>query len=47
MDESEIEIEEGRIYEKDIENMFGRKVALSLIAVNWKHKEAAIKLIFK
>jgi hypothetical protein len=47
MEESEIEIEEGRVYEKDIENMFGRKVALALIAVNWKHKEAAIKLIFK
>lgn len=47
MDDTEIEVEEGRPYERDIENVFGRKIALSLIAINWKYKEIALKLIFK
>ena len=36
MDDSEIEVEEGRTYERDIEKIFGRKIALALIALNWK-----------
>jgi hypothetical protein len=47
MEDSEIEVEEGRPYERDIENIFGRKIALGLIAVNWKYKETALKIIFK
>lgn len=47
MPDSEIEVEEGRPYEKDIENIFGRKIALGLIAINWKFKETALKIIFK
>jgi len=47
MNDAEIEAEEGRIYEKDIEVVFGRKIALGLIAVNWKYKEVALKLIYK
>lgn len=47
MDESEIEIEEGKNYEKDIEKVFGRKIALGLISMNWKYKEVAMKIIYK
>jgi hypothetical protein len=47
MDDSEIEVEEGKNYEREIENIFGRKIALALIAVNWKFKELALKMIFK
>ena len=47
MEDSEIEVEEGRTYERDIENIFGRKIALGLMAVNWKFKELALKVIFK
>eukprot|EP00347_Sterkiella_histriomuscorum_P001332 403372439 len=47
MQDSEIEVEEGRPYERDIENIFGRKLALGLIAINWKFKETALKIIFK
>lgn len=47
MEDSEIEVEEGRNYEKDIEAVFGRKIALGLLAVNWKFKELALKIIYK
>jgi hypothetical protein len=47
MEDSEIEVEEGRTYEKDVEAVFGRKIALGLIALNWKYKELALKIIFK
>ena len=47
MQDSEIEVEEGRPYERDVENIFGRKIALGLIALNWKFKETALKIIFK
>lgn len=47
MEDSEIEVEEGRTYERDIENIFGRKIALGLMAVNWKYKELALKVIYK
>lgn len=47
MDDSEIDIEEGRTYERDIELVFGRKIALGLIAINWKYKELAMKVVFK
>ena len=47
MDDAEIEVEEGRNYEKDVEQVFGRKLALALIALNWKHKETAMKIIYK
>jgi hypothetical protein len=47
MDDSEVDIEEGRSYEKDIEVVFGRKIALGLISVNFKYKEIAMKVILK
>jgi hypothetical protein len=47
MEDSEIEVEEGRTYERDVENVFGRKITLGLIALNWKYKETAMKIIFK
>jgi len=47
MDDAEIETEEGRPYEKAVENVFGRKLALGLIALNWKFKETSLKIIFK
>ena len=43
----EIEVEEGRQFEKDVENVFGRKIALGLIALNWKIKEVSMKIIYK
>lgn len=45
--DSEIEVEEGRPYEREVESIFGRKIALGLIAINWKFKETALKIIFK
>jgi hypothetical protein len=47
MGDTDIEVEEGRAYEKDIENVFGRKIALGLIALNWKMKEVSMKIIYK
>lgn len=47
MEDSEIEVEEGKTYEKDVESVFGRKIALSLMAVNFKFKEIALKIIIK
>jgi hypothetical protein len=47
MDDSEIEIEEDRQYERDVEVVFGRKIALGLMAVNFKFKEMAMKIIVK
>ena len=47
MGDTEIEVEEGRIYEKEVENVFGRKIALGLIALNWKMKEISMKIIYK
>jgi hypothetical protein len=47
MDDSEIEVEEGKLYEKDIDNVFGRKIALGFMAVNFKFKEIALKIVVK
>jgi hypothetical protein len=47
MQDHEIEVEEGRAYERDIEIVFGRKVAMGLISVNWKFKEISSKIIYK
>ena len=47
MEDSEIEVEEGRTYEREVEQIFGRKLALGLIAINWKYKETALKIIYK
>jgi len=47
MDDSEIEVEEGKTYEREIDNVFGRKIALGLIAINFKLKEMAMKVILK
>lgn len=47
MEDSEIEVEEGKAYERDVEGIFGRKITLGLIAMNWKYKETALKIIFK
>jgi hypothetical protein len=47
MDDSEIEVEDGKQYEKEIENVFGRKIALGLISVNFKFKDLSLKIITK
>ena len=47
IDDSEIEVEEGKTYEREVDNVFGRKIALGLIAINFKLKEMAMKMIFK
>ena len=47
MDDSEIEVEEGKTYEREIDSVFGRKIALGLIAINFKLKEMAMKVILK
>jgi len=47
MDDSEIEVEEGKQYEKEIDCVFGRKIALGFMAVNFKFKEIALKIVVK
>jgi hypothetical protein len=47
MDDAEIEVEEGKQYERDIDNVFGRKIALGLLALNFKFKEIALKIVVK
>jgi hypothetical protein len=47
MDDTEIEVEESRPYERDVEIVFGRKIALGLLALNFKYKEIAMKVIIK
>lgn len=47
MGETDIDVEEGKLFEKDIENVFGRKIALGLIALDWKIKEVSMKIIYK
>lgn len=47
MEDSEIEVEEGKNFEREVEVVFGRKIALGLIAVNFKFKELAMKIIIK
>jgi hypothetical protein len=47
MDDSEIEVEECKQYDKEIDSVFGRKIALGFMAVNFKFKEIALKIIVK
>ena len=43
----EIDVEGNQKINEQISKVFGRKVALALIAVNWKYKEMALKMIYK
>ena len=47
IDEQEINVEENAVLNQEIEQVFGRKIALGLIAQNWKYKEMALKIIYK
>jgi len=47
VDESEIEVPEGTQMDMIIESIFGRKIALALICLNWRYKEMAIKVAHK
>jgi hypothetical protein len=47
MADVDIEVEEGRPFEREVENIFGRKIALGLIAINWKIKEVSMKVVYK
>lgn len=47
MKEEDIEIEEDAVIETQIEQVFGTKVARAVIALDWKIKEHALKVIFK
>jgi hypothetical protein len=45
IDENDIQIEEGFTIDGKVESVFGRKAALCMVSVNWKHKEQALKYI--
>lgn len=47
IEEHDIEIEDDAEMDPRIEVVFGRKVAIGLIASNWKYKEMAIKVVCK
>ena len=47
MEESEIALEPGCLPDLQIENEFGRKVAVAIIAQEWKYKEIALRMIYK
>lgn len=47
LDESEIVVEEDGEMHPKVELFFGRKIALGLIAADWKYKEMAIAYVYK
>jgi hypothetical protein len=47
VEESEIEIPEDATVDARIESVFGRKVGLAMLALNWKYKEMAVKVVSK
>jgi hypothetical protein len=47
MTEDEMQTEDEKVIDGVIEEVFGRKVALGLISVDWKHKECALRLVTK
>ena len=47
MDENKIQTEEESQTDPKIELVLGRKIALAMIAIDWKYKEIAMKLVYK
>ena len=47
MDEAEIRLEEDAKPDPVVELVFNKKVALALVAIDWKYKEIALKIIYK
>jgi len=47
IDEEDIEIAEDAVLDERIESVFGRKIALAVLSLNWKYKEMAIKVVSK
>ena len=47
MDEADIKVEEGAKTDQMIEDVFSKKMALALNAIDWKYKEIALKIMFK
>jgi hypothetical protein len=47
MDDADIKIEPDAFIDPKIEEVFGRKVALAMNAIDWKFKEIGMKVIYK
>ena len=47
MDEKDIEIDADQKVDQQIELVYGRKIALSFLAQDWKYKELALKIVYK
>lgn len=47
MDEKDIEIDADQKLDQKIELVYGRKIALSFLAQDWKYKELALKIVYK
>jgi len=47
MDENDIQIDQDGKLDPQIENVFGKKIAICFLAVDWKYKELALKIIYK
>jgi len=47
MDDADIKVESDAIIDAKIEEVFGRKVALAMNAIDWKFKEIGMKVIYK
>ena len=47
MEADEVEVEDGVDVDEHVQTVFGKKIAVCLVAQNWKLKEVAIKQVFK
>ena len=47
MDDADIKVDQESTIEAKIEEVFGRKVALAMNAIDWKFKEIGMKVIYK
>lgn len=47
MDDADIKIETDAFIDPKIEEVFGKKVALAMNAIDWKFKEIGMKVIYK
>ena len=47
MDDADIKVEPDALIDAKIEEVFGRKVALAMNAIDWKFKEIGMKVIYK
>ena len=47
MSEDDIKVEQEAKVDPTIESIMGKKLALALIAADWRYKEIALKIIYK